>query len=129
MIFFGAESGLDETLKLMDKGGVTSEQTRAIAARCREFDVQSEFSFVMGAHPTRTEEDIDATINLIYELERINPKSQMHPFIYTPVPFGTIFDKAVEGGLRYPQNLDECASHEWAQYTLRLETIAPSAAK
>ncbi len=125
MIFFGAESGLDDTLKLMDKGGVTSEKTKQIAAVCREYNVQSEFSFVMGSHPTRTEEDIDATIDLIYELERINPKSVVHPFIYTPVPFGSIYEEAVEGGLAYPTTLDEWAKHEWAQYTLRRNPHTP----
>lgn len=125
MIFFGAESGLDETLKLMDKGGVTKEKTKAIAARCKEYTVQSEFSFVMGSHPTRTEEDIDTTIELMYELKRINPKSRMHPFIYTPVPFGTIYDKAVEGGLNYPKHLDAWATHEWTQYSLRRNPHTP----
>jgi len=125
MIFFGAESGLDETLRMMDKGGVTRAQTVAMAALCREYHVQSEFSFVMGSHPTKTEEDIDATIDLMYELERINPQSQMHPFIYTPVPFGSIYDKAVEGGLQYPKNLDAWASHEWSQYTLRRRPHTP----
>jgi anaerobic magnesium-protoporphyrin IX monomethyl ester cyclase len=125
MIFFGAESGLDETLRLMDKGGVTREQTLAMAARCRDFGVQSEFSFVMGSHPTKTEEDIDATIDMMYELERINPLSQMHPFIYTPVPFGTIYDKAVQGGLQYPATLEAWASREWEQYVLRKNPHTP----
>lgn len=125
MVFYGAESGLDDTLKLMDKGGVTIDKTKAIAALCKEFHVQSEFSFVMGSNPTRTEEDIDATIALMYELEEINPRSRMHPFVYTPVPFGTIYDKAVEGGLHYPKNLDEWATHEWAQYTLRRNPHTP----
>lgn len=125
MIFFGAESGLNDTLALMDKGGVTVEKTKAIAALCREYGVRSEFSFVMGSNPDRTEEDIDATISLVYELERINPDSRMHPFVYTPVPFGTIYDKAVEGGLNYPKNLDEWASHEWTQYTLRRNPHTP----
>jgi anaerobic magnesium-protoporphyrin IX monomethyl ester cyclase len=125
MIFFGAESGLDETLRLMDKGGVTREQTLAMAAICREYGVQSEFSFVMGSHPTRTEEDIDATIDLMYELERINPQSQMHPFVYTPVPFGSIYDKAVEGGLRYPKDLEGWSSREWAHYSLRRNPHTP----
>jgi radical SAM superfamily enzyme YgiQ (UPF0313 family) len=125
MIFFGAESGLDETLRLMDKGGVTRAQTLAMAARCREFGVQSEFSFVMGSHPTKTEEDIDATIDLMYELESINPQSQMHPFIYTPVPFGTIYDKAVEGGLLYPRDLEAWTSREWEQYALRRNPHTP----
>ncbi|MEK9136819.1 MAG: radical SAM protein, partial [Bacteroidota bacterium] len=125
MIFFGAESGLDATLQLMDKGGVTREKTKAIAALCKQYNVQSEFSFVMGSNPTRTEEDIDATIRLMYELEEINPNSQMHPFIYTPVPFGNIYDKAVEGGLNYPKNLDEWATREWRQFTLRRNPHTP----
>lgn len=125
MIFFGAESGLDDTLKLMDKPGVTREKTKEIAALCKEYGIQSEFSFVMGSHPTRTEEDIDASIDLMYELEHINPQSQMYPFVYTPVPFGTIYDTAVQGGLTYPRNLDEWASHEWEQYTLRRNPHTP----
>ncbi|HTK83305.1 MAG TPA: radical SAM protein [Bacteroidota bacterium] len=125
MIFFGAESGFDETLALMDKPGVTREKTKAIAALCRQYKVQSEFSFVMGANPRKTEEDIDATISLIYELEEINPNSQMHPFIYTPVPFGTIYDEAVEGGLNYPKDLNEWERHEWKQYSLRQNPHTP----
>ena len=125
MIFFGAESGLNETLALMEKGGVTIDQTKEIAALCGEFNVVPEFSFVMGANPDRTEEDIDATIKLMYDLERINPKSRMHPFIYTPVPFGTIYDEAVKGGLAYPKNLDQWLDHEWKQYTLRQNPHTP----
>jgi radical SAM superfamily enzyme YgiQ (UPF0313 family) len=125
MIFLGAESGLDETLKLMDKKGVTREKTKAIASLCKEYHVQSEFSFVMGSHPTKTKEDIDATIDLMYELESINPNSQMHPFIYTPVPFGNIYDAAVEGGLSYPKKLDDWISHEWTQYSLRNNPHTP----
>lgn len=125
MIFFGAESGLDETLQLMDKGGVTVEKTKEMAALCRTYDVQSEFSFVMGSHPTKTREDIDATIRLMYDLQRINPRSLMHPFVYTPVPFGGIYDAAVEGGLRYPRTLEEWGSREWTQYTLRRNPHTP----
>ncbi len=91
MIFFGAESGYDETLRLMDKGGVTAEKTKEIAARCRQFDIQPEFSFVMGSNPDQTRQDIDATIDLIHDLKRINPKSVIFPFIYTPVPIGDIY--------------------------------------
>lgn len=125
MIFFGAESGFDETLVLMDKPGVTSEKTRAVAALCKRYGVKSEFSFVMGSNPKNTEADIDATIRLIYELDRLNPNSQMHPFIYTPVPFGTIFAEAEKGGLRYPKTLDEWSTHEWKQYTLRQNPHTP----
>jgi radical SAM superfamily enzyme YgiQ (UPF0313 family) len=125
MIFFGAESGLNESLKMMDKGGVTVEKTKEIAALCATYNVQPEFSFVMGSHPTKTREEIDATIRLIYELIDINPQSVIHPFIYTPVPFGTIYEKAVEGGLAYPKNLDAWERREWQQYTLRRRPHTP----
>lgn len=125
MIFFGAESGLNETLKLMNKGGVTVEQTMDIARRCKNFDIIPEFSFVMGSNPDKTEEDIDATIDLMYALEKINPRSRMHPFIYTPVPFGSIYDEAVKGGLVYPKNLDQWLNHEWMQYSLRQNPHTP----
>jgi anaerobic magnesium-protoporphyrin IX monomethyl ester cyclase len=110
---------------MMDKGGVTRAQTVEIAEVCRAYHVQSEFSFVMGSHPTKTEEDTDATIDLMYELERVNLRSQMHPFLYTPVPFGTIYDRAVEGGLHYPKDLDAWTTHEWSQYALRRNPHTP----
>ncbi len=125
MIFFGAESGMDESLKMMDKGGVTVEKTKQIAALCAKYDVQPEFSFVMGSHPTKTREEIDATIRLIYELVDINPRAVIHPFIYTPVPFGTIYEKAVDGGLAYPKDLDGWERREWRQYTLRRRPHTP----
>lgn len=125
MIFFGAESGYNETLHLMEKGGVSVEKTREIAARCRQYDIQPEFSFVMGSNPDHTREDIDATIDLIYELKRINPKSVILPFVYTPVPFGNIYQKAEEKGFRYPRDLDEWAHHEWRMFTLRQNPQTP----
>ncbi len=125
MIFFGAESGFDETLELMDKPGVTAEKTRAVASLCKKYSVKSEFSFVMGSNPQKTEQDIDATIRLIYELDGLNPNSQMHPFIYTPVPFGAIYSEAERNGLRYPKTLDEWGAHEWEQYTLRQNPHTP----
>lgn len=125
MIFFGAESGYDETLRLMDKSGVTSEKTKAIASRLRQFDIQPEFSFVMGSNPTHTRQDIDATIDLIYELKRINARSVIFPFIYTPVPIGTIYQNAESRGFRYPKNLDEWATHAWKSFTLRENPQTP----
>jgi radical SAM superfamily enzyme YgiQ (UPF0313 family) len=43
MIFFGAETGNDEVLKKMDKGGTQSaEQIRSFAARMSKFDIITE---------------------------------------------------------------------------------------
>jgi len=49
MIFFGAESGDDEQLKRMDKGGTqTGAQILRFAERMRRFDIIPEYSFVLG---------------------------------------------------------------------------------
>ena len=49
IIFFGAESGNDEILKQMDKGGTQSgKQIEAFAARLKKFDIIPEYSFVLG---------------------------------------------------------------------------------
>jgi len=55
MIFFGAETGNDALLKMMDKGGTqTGDQIRKFAARMAKFDIIPEYSFVLGT-PADTE--------------------------------------------------------------------------
>jgi radical SAM superfamily enzyme YgiQ (UPF0313 family) len=46
MIFLGAETGNDEVLKQIDKGGPQSaDQIRKFAARMGKFDIVPEYSF------------------------------------------------------------------------------------
>jgi len=76
MIFFGAESGNDEVLKQMDKGGKQSrEQILHFAARLARFDIIPEYSFVLGT-PAETEqkvaEQIDKEIEFIKEVKTVN---------------------------------------------------------
>ena len=52
MVFLGAESGSDEVLQRMNKGGsATAEKTLELADLVREYDVVPEFSFVIGSPP------------------------------------------------------------------------------
>src|SRR4029077_20270160 len=61
MVFSGAESGTDETLRAMNKGGRASANlTLALAARMRRHDIVPEFSFVLGCPPD-PERDIART--------------------------------------------------------------------
>ncbi len=52
MVFLGAESGSDETLQRMNKGGTAAtEKTLAIAAKMAQYDIVPEMSFVLGNPP------------------------------------------------------------------------------
>ena len=89
MIFHGAESGNDEMLKKMDKGGTQSgEQIKRFAARMAKFDIIPEYSFVVGT-PADTEEEvnkqIDFDIQFIREIKEINPKTEIIIYVYSPV--------------------------------------------
>src|SRR5262249_3407863 len=61
MVFSGAESGSDETLATMNKGGkASSNLTLELARRMRTYGIVPEFSFVLGAPPD-PDRDVDRT--------------------------------------------------------------------
>src|SRR5205807_2162653 len=73
MVFMGAESGSDETLKRMNKGGSAStDKTLAMAEKAREYGIVPEFSFVLG-NPPDPEGDVRGTLEFIRKVKRVNP--------------------------------------------------------
>jgi radical SAM superfamily enzyme YgiQ (UPF0313 family) len=84
MAFFGAEAASDDVLKRMKKGA-RAEHTLEVAARCREFGVVPEFSFILGG-PEDAEGQIDMTFEFIRRIKRINPESEIILHYYTPTP-------------------------------------------
>jgi len=86
MIFFGAESGSDEVLKRMNKGGkAAASLTLELAGRMRSFGIVPELSFVLG-NPPDPAGDVDASLSFIRRLKRVNPETEMVLYMYTPVP-------------------------------------------
>jgi radical SAM superfamily enzyme YgiQ (UPF0313 family) len=126
MVFMGAESGSDETLKRMDKGGTMSTQkTLEIARLMNSYGIVPEFSFVMG-NPPDPEGDIRTTIEFIRKVKQVNPASEIIMYMYTPVPLaGDLYDEARAEGFAFPQTLDEWISPEWNQFALRRSTTMP----
>ena len=90
MIFFGAETGNDEILKKMDKGGTqTAAEIRSFAARMAKFDIIPEYSFVLGTPadtPEQVMKQIDQDIAFIKEIKQINPRTEIIIYVYSPVP-------------------------------------------
>lgn len=127
MIFMGAESGDDDTLKRMNKGGKSSTaQTLAIVERMKHYSIVPELSFVLG-NPPDPVADIEATIAFIRKLKKINPATELILYLYTPVPQeGSVFmEEAYKLGFRFPETLEEWASEEWADKSMRRNPGTP----
>jgi len=131
MIFFGAESGNDAVLKQMDKGGKQSrQQILDFAARLGRFDIIPEYSFVLGtpaATEAATSEQIDAEIDFIKEVKRVNPKTEIIIYIFSPVPTegSSLFDEVTRQGFHFPETLEEWLSPQWTNFDLRKNPLTP----
>jgi radical SAM superfamily enzyme YgiQ (UPF0313 family) len=127
MIFMGAESGDDETLKRMNKGGKSStSMTLALVERMKHYGVVPELSFVMG-NPPEPMADIDATIAFIRKIKAINPATELVLYIYTPVPQegSILMEEAAKLGFKFPDTLEEWASDEWSKRAMRRDPGTP----
>jgi radical SAM superfamily enzyme YgiQ (UPF0313 family) len=131
MIFFGAETGNDEVLKKMDKGGTQSgAQIRAFAARMKKFDIIPEYSFVLGMPadtPEKAMEQIDQDIAFIKEIKEINPQTEIIIYIYSPVPTegSELYEKTLSTGFRFPEKLEDWISPAWESFDLRKNPLTP----
>ena len=126
MIFLGAESGSDETLKLMNKGGKAStEKTLEIAQKMKYYGIVPEFSFVLG-NPPDPEADTQNTIDFIRKAKQINPDIEVILYTYTPVPLaGELYEQAKARGFRFPETLEEWISPDWQEFLQRRSANIP----
>ncbi|MCB9128562.1 MAG: B12-binding domain-containing radical SAM protein [Ardenticatenales bacterium] len=126
MVFLGAESGSDETLQRMNKGGKAStEKTLEIAAKMRDYGIVPEMSFVMG-NPPDPEADVMQTIEFIRKVKRVNPETEMILYMYTPVPLaGELYDQAKADGFAFPETLEAWIGTEWQEFAQRRSTTMP----
>lgn len=131
MIFLGAETGNDEVLSQMDKGGTQSaEQIRSFAARMHKFGIIPEYSFVLGM-PADSEEQvmrqIDSDIAFIKEIKSINPDTEIIIYLYSPVPTeGTeLYETITSQGFKFPEQLEDWLSPSWENFDLRKNPLTP----
>ncbi len=127
MIFMGAESGSDDVLARMNKGGKSgTELTLAIAEKLRKLGIVPEFSFVLG-NPPDPMADINVSIQFIRKLKRINPFAELILYLYTPVPQenSELFEAAKKAGFKFPETLEEWANDDWEEFALRRSADLP----
>ena len=131
MIFFGAESGDDETLKKMDKGGTqTGAQIKKFAARIKKFGIVPELSFVLGTpaeSPQIADAAIDREIKFIREVKELNPQAEIIIYIYSPVPTegSELFSTVKKTGFQFPVKLEDWLKPEWLNFDLRRNPLTP----
>ena len=112
---FGAESGSQRILDLMNKG-ITTEQTLQCNQRCKKHGIIPAFSLMIG-YPTETFEDIHQTIDMGFRLKAENPAAQLETIaIYTPLPGTPDYRLALEHGLHPPDSLEAWADWIFDDY-------------
>ena len=126
MVFLGAESGSDETLQRMNKGGTASTQkTLEIAAKMKQYGIVPEMSFVLGS-PPEPDRDVHDTLEFIRQVKRVNPATEIILYTYTPVPLaGELYEQAKAEGFAFPETLDEWISPEWREFSQRRSAHLP----
>ncbi|MFW6184349.1 MAG: B12-binding domain-containing radical SAM protein [Chloroflexota bacterium] len=126
MVFLGAESGSDETLKRMNKGGTASTaKTLEIARKMAHYNIVPEMSFVLG-NPPDPEADVAQTMSFIRRVKQVNPATEVILYMYTPVPLsGELYEQAKASGFAFPETLEGWISKEWRDFSQRRSSAMP----
>lgn len=102
---FGAESGSQRILDLMQKG-IKVEQTIESNLRCKRHGIIPAFALMIG-YPTETFEDIDKTIDIMFKLKKDNPEAKFESMaIFTTLPGTPSWELAIRHGLKPPTKLE-----------------------
>lgn len=102
---FGAESGSNRILELMQKG-IHWEDTVEANLRAKKMGIIPAFALMVG-FPTETFEEMNQTIDLFVRLKRDNPRAQFETIgTYTALPLTPLYDLALKMGLKPPETLE-----------------------
>ena len=129
MVFCGAESGSDEMLRRMNKGGKASTGLALeLALKMKSYGIIPEYSFVLG-NPPDPKQDVETTFDFIRTLKKRNPATEIILYTYTPIPMdargGDLPERAKAAGFEFPQTLDDWVSNRWQKFALRREPDTP----
>lgn len=101
---FGAESGSNRILELMQKG-IHWEDTVRANLRAKKIGITPAFALMVG-FPTETFAEMNQTIDLFVRLKRDNPQAQFETIgTYTALPLTPLYDLALKMDLKPPESL------------------------
>jgi len=114
---FGAESGTNRILELMEKG-IRWEDTLKANLKAKKHGIIPAFGLMIG-FPTETFKEINQTIDLALKIKKDNPAAQLEAIAtYTALPATPLFDLALKHGLKPPQNLEGWIDWDFLEYDL-----------
>jgi len=131
MFFLGAETGNDEVLKQMNKGGTQSGQMiKDFVLRMKNVDIIPELSFVLGlpgADEKKVYDQILWDINFIREIKEINSNAEIIIYLYSPVPTegSELYQQIIDAGFSFPNTLEEWIDPSWEKFDLRKNPLTP----
>ena len=131
MIFLGAETGNDEVLKQMNKGGTqTGQMIKDFALRMKNVGIIPEMSFVLGM-PADSEQQVYKQIlwdiNFIKEIKEINADAEIIIYLYSPTPTkgSALYKQILDAGFSFPETLSAWISPSWENFDLRKNPLTP----
>jgi radical SAM superfamily enzyme YgiQ (UPF0313 family) len=106
----GAESGSESQLGAMQKD-ITPEDIVEAARVATRHGIKISYSFIVG-FPGESADEVEETWQVMEQVSKVvgEYNSQLH--FYAPTPGNSLFDKAVDLGLKSPGSLEE-----WAQFS------------
>lgn len=135
-VFIGAESGTDETLKLIQKDSRQKhliEGNRRLAAA----GIQPVYNFMAG-FPGETTEQSKLTLKTMVQMHDDNPEMLTYGFsLFSPFPGTALFDLSIKQGMKTPTRLEDWTTFQYNElqyidfpevdkkWFLRLVRVAP----
>jgi len=131
-LFFGAESGSQKVLDILNKE-ITVKDIIKCARIVNDVGIQADYSWMIGI-PGENCNDVRKTISLIKKIREINSNSEFSIKILFPYPKTVIYEQALKKGFRPPLDLLEWGNirreraSNYLQHNNLLEMIAITSA-
>src|SRR6185436_7314471 len=72
------------------------------------------------------EADVNETLAFIRKVRKVNPRSEIILYMYTPVPLsGELYDQARASGFRFPETLEGWVDPTWLDFAQRRSAHVP----
>lgn len=109
MIYIGAESGSDATLKRIQKKSSVSD-TMQFVETMRRHGIRPEIS-IMVSFPKIEEDDAKQTLDMLFAARDRDPNVATLLHFYTPYPGTKMYQDAIEEGFVPPATMEEWSDH------------------
>jgi len=115
-VAFGAESGNQDILNFLKKD-ITIENITDAAKNTKKYNLGARFQWIMGL-PTQNRNKAIETLDLINEINSINPLSAHTIEMFVPYPGSEIYDYVISSGWNPPTKLED-----WSFFRSQMNNI------